>query len=66
MESKSDLQNESYDQNRRDMQTNSKAYFPQNYIVQSIAIRAQWIITEGFSKKIHCAIDCSQGAIICH
>ena len=53
---KSNLRNESYDQNRRDMSINSKKVFSQNYTVQSIRIKVQLIVTEIFSKKLHFAI----------
>lgn len=59
--SKSNLLNESYDQNRQDISTNSKTYFSQNYIVQSITIRVKLMVR--FSKNLHCAIDSIKGEI---
>lgn len=56
---------ESYDQNRQDMSTNSKPIFLKIYIMQSIATRVQSIVTEIFSKTLHCVIGFSQGAIDC-
>ena len=62
---KSDLLNESYEQNHWDMSTNSKTDFSQNYTMQSIAVRVQSIDTEVFFKNYPSAIDCNLGAIDC-